>query len=248
MHVVAVIQARMGSSRLPGKVMLPLAGEHVLTHDVRRVDAAGAVDKTVVATSTGKQDDIVTRYADRAGADVFRGSETDVLARMFQAAGEADADIVVRVTADCPLVVPEAVDAVVDRLRESKADYASTNVNRTLPRGLGAEAFTYTSFKQVAAEAETPFEREHVTPRYHQNPNQFDVKTVTSEAVFASEDYRDRTDLRLTLDEADDYELLRTVYEGVEWDGDQLLDARDAIDYIDENDLAEINSNVEQKT
>lgn len=246
MHIVAVIQARMGSSRLPGKVMLPLAGEHVLTHDVRRVDAAETVDETVVATSTGTQDDIVARYAERAGADVFRGAENDVLNRMSRAAREADADVVVRVTGDCPLVAPEAIDAVVCRLRETGADYASTTVERTLPRGLGAEAFTFESFERVQKRANEPYEHEHVTPRYYENPKEFHVRTVTSEAVFDADRHRDRTDLRLTLDEADDYDLLRTIYEGIEWDG--VLDARDAIDFVDENDLEILNRGVQQKS
>ncbi|AUV81812.1 hypothetical protein C2R22_09265 [Salinigranum rubrum] len=104
MNVVAVIQARMGSSRLPGKVMLPLDGRHVLEHVVRRTAAATSIDEVVVATSENGADDIIARYAERAGATVFRGSETDVLDRMYHAAKGAEADVVVRITADCPLI------------------------------------------------------------------------------------------------------------------------------------------------
>jgi len=246
MKVVAVIQARMGSSRLPGKVMLPLAGEHVLTHDVRRVNAADTVDETIVATSTGQQDDIIATYGVHAGATITRGSETDVLGRLFQAAREADANVVVRVTGDCPLVVPKAIDAAVARLRETGADYASTTIERTLPRGLGAEVFTFDSFKTVADAATEAYEREHVTPRYYEHLDEFDVESVTSAAVFDAKRYRDRTDLRLTLDEAADYELLRRIYEGIEWSG--IVDIRDAIDYVDDEGLSEVNVDVEQKS
>jgi len=247
MHTVAVIQARMGSSRLPGKVMLPLAGDHVITHDVRRVRAARSVDEVVVATSTELSDDIVERYASRAGAETFRGSESDVLGRFVDAATEADADVVVRVTGDCPLVAPAAIDAVVERLSSTSADYASTTTERTLPRGVGAEAFTFSSFEQVVAAADAPYEREHVTPRYYEHPDQFDIQSVTSEAIFDAPRHHDRTDLRLTLDEADDYELLRRIYEGLASSGEPL-DVRDAIDYVDEHELAEINRTVEQKS
>lgn len=102
MKTVAIIQARMGSTRLPGKVMLPLDGSHVLTHDVQRVRKAETVDEVIVATSTKTADDIVARYADRAGATVFRGSEDDVLDRMFSAATEVNAETVVRITGDSP--------------------------------------------------------------------------------------------------------------------------------------------------
>ena len=246
MKVVAVIQARMGSTRLPGKVMLPLAGEHVLSHDIRRVNAASCVDETVVATSTGKQDDIVKRYASREGATVFRGSENDVLGRMFGAARKTDADVVVRVTADCPLVAPEIIDAVVERLIETDAEYACTTIERTFPRGLGVDAFTMDSFESVEERSDEPHQREHVVPYYHEHNDRFDTEIVTSEDVYTDARYQDRTDLRITLDEADDYEFFRRLYSEMEWD--DIIDTRRAIDYIDEHDLDQINSSVQQKT
>ncbi|WP_251342949.1 cytidylyltransferase domain-containing protein [Haloplanus halophilus] len=243
--VVATIQARMGSTRLPGKVMLPLAGDHVLTHDVRRVETARTIDEVVVATSTAGADDIVARYAARSGATVTRGSETNVLDRLFKAATATDADIVVRITADCPLLDPETVDTVVECLVNTDADYAANILNRSFPRGLDVEAFTAESFERVHTEASTPSQLEHVTPYYHQNEDQFDLVNVASDAVFDEPWMRDRTDLRLTLDEADDYELLRAVYESVSFDG--VLPVREAIRYIDSEELSELNSAIEQK-
>lgn len=246
MKVVAVIQARMGSTRLPGKVMLPLAGEHVINHVISRVATASNVDETVVATSTGKQDDIIERYASRGGATVFRGSESDVLARMFSAAHEADADIVVRITADCPLVAPEVIDATVKRLQQKGIEYVSTDIELTFPRGIGAESFTFESFEIVEEMTGEPYEREHVTTAYLEQPERFSTENIASDDVYNADRYRDRTDLRLTLDEADDYELIRRLYNELEWS--ETLSVRNAIDYIDNNDLAEINNHVHQKS
>ena len=246
MDVVATVQARMGSSRLPGKMMLPLAGEHVLTHDIQRINTAKNIDQMVVATSTKNADDIIERYAGKAGAAVFRGSESDVLDRMFRAADQADADIVVRITGDCPLLSPKVIDTVVEKLVETSADYSSNIIERTFPRGLDIEAFTFESFEKVHRQASSPHQREHVTLYYHENPNTFDLVNVGSDDVFEEPWMHDRTDLRLTLDEADDYELLRTIYETVPYTG--LLDVRDAIKCVDENELYHLNKHVEQKT
>lgn len=245
MKTVAVIQARMGSTRLPGKVMLPLDGEPVLAHDVQRIETATRVDETVVATSERTADDIVARYAERAGATVFRGSESDVLGRMYGAASEAGADVVVRITADCPLVAPTVIDAVVDTLSTEGFDYASNTAERTFPRGLDVEAFGFDSFERVDAEATEPHHREHVTPYYREHPDVFETGNVTSEEVFEEARLVDRTDLRLTLDEADDYELLRAVYEGVPFDG--VLPFGEAVGYVDEHGLGDTNATVEQK-
>ena len=245
MKVVPVIQARMGSSRLPGKVMLPLNCDHVLEHDVRRVASADRVDEVVVATSEEKQDDIVERYAEREGAHVHRGSEDDVLGRMYEAASERDADVVVRVTADCPLVSPDQIDYAVGKLLGGGFDNVSSIVERTFPRGLTTEAFTFESFSEVEETSDEPHQREHVTPYYYENPGEFELYNVTSDEVFDEEFLHNRTDLRLTLDEADDYELLRRIYEGVEYNG--TMEIPDAVRYVDEEGIGEINQHVKQK-
>jgi spore coat polysaccharide biosynthesis protein SpsF len=245
-QVVAIIQARMGSTRLPGKVMLPLADEHVITHDVRRVQSAEHVTKTAVATSKRTADDIVTRYASRAGADVFRGSESDVLGRIYDTSRSANADVVVRITGDCPLIDPEMIDTSVREVTEGGAQYAANIFERTFPRGLDVEAFTFESFEQVHEEATEPHHREHVTPYYREQKDMFSSKNVTSENVFDDPQFQNREDLRLTLDEADDYEVLRTIYENIPFD--DILPIREAIRYVDDNNLMELNANVEQKS
>jgi spore coat polysaccharide biosynthesis protein SpsF len=242
---VAIIQARMGSTRLPGKMMLPLERSHVLTHDIQRVQEADTIDEVVVATSTKTADDIIARYANRAGATVFRGSEDDVLDRMFSAATGANAETVVRITGDCPLIDWDVIDAVVDRLATENVDYCSNTVERTFPRGLDVEAFSYESFKHIHENAKEPHHREHVTPYYRENDDQFNLASVTSEEIFDEAWMQDRTDLRLTLDEADDYELLREVYNRVEYE--DTLPIRDAVSVIDDRDLHKLNADVTQK-
>lgn len=245
MHV-GIVQARMGSSRLPGKMMMPLDGIPTITHVVRRVQQASALDTVIVATSDQTQDDILALYAEQAGAAVYRGDEDDVLGRMFEAASQHDPEIVVRLTGDCPLLPPDCIDTAVSTLTESSADYASTVLERTFPRGFGAEAFTFSSFEHVEASAQKPHEREHVTPYYREGTGDFDTVEITSADVFDHEEYRDRTDLRLTLDEALDYELLNRVFERVEYD--EFLPSRVAIDYIDNNGLGDLNADIEQRT
>lgn len=244
-RVVAVVQARMGSTRLPGKVMLPLAGEHVLTHDVRRLRAAETVDAVVVATSTAGRDDIVARYAERAGASVHRGPEDDVLGRMHAAAGEADADVVVRATGDDPLVAPAVVDACAERVLAG-ADYAANTIDRTFPQGLIVEAFSMASFDRVEAASDEPHQREHVTQYYLERPDRFDRENVAWDAVYDWPLPCDRREVRLALDEPDDYELLREVYAGVEADERGIVPVREAIEYALEEGLTEWNRHVGQ--
>lgn len=244
-HTVAIIQARMGSSRLPGKVLLPLDCGYVLTHDVRRVRAGDAIGEVVIATSTETADDIIEWFGAEHGFPVHRGSEENVQQRMFDAAKAHDADIVVRITADCPLIDPGTIDKVVSRVRDGDAEYASNTIRRTFPRGLDVEAFTYHSFKRVVRAANTQLEREHVTPYYAENPEEFDITHVTSDEVFDEDRYIDRSDLRLTLDEADDYRLLKRIYDEIGYN--DIISIRDAIDYIDSEGLAKLNEAVQQK-
>lgn len=244
--IVAIIQARMGSTRLPGKVMLPLSGRHVLDHVTNRVGQASRIDSLVVATSEEQQDDIIARFAPKFDAKLYRGPEADVLERLFGAAAEHDADTVVRITADCPLLAPTVIDSVVDTLDRTGADYASNIEHRTFPRGLDVEAFTFESFEQVREEATDPHYREHVTPYYREESTRFTTRSVSSEQVFDDPQLQNRSDLRLTLDEAADYEVLHTIYENVTFD--EILPISEAIRYVDEDNLMDLNASVEQKS
>lgn len=238
METVAVIQARMGSNRLPGKMMLPLAGRHVIERVIERTAAAQRVDQVIVATSDRQADDILDRYAQRAGIETVRGDETDVLGRVYRAVEPIEPDIVVRMCGDRPLFAPAITDAVVSTLTAEDADYASNTIERTFPWGWGCEAFTFESFERVEKQAESTHDREHVTPYYYNNPELFDIENVASEAVFDADYLQNRTNLRLTLDEADDYELIRDVYRNIDAEslGPDTLDGRAIIEFLDDHD------------
>lgn len=244
--VTAVIQARVGSSRLPGKVMYPLDGSPVLEHVIERVIQANRVDDIVVATTTEPPDDVLADYAPEFGADVIRGSEQNVLSRFERATEQYEPDIIVRVTGDCPLVSPKFIDTAIERLRSTSADFVSAGVDWTFPRGTTCEVFTASSFQRVAEASSDPQHLEHVTLYYHNNPDEFDLRNLPSSELFEDERFQNRTDLRLTLDEPEDYRLLETVYREVEHN--ELLNLPDVIDYIDQNELVGINESVNQKS
>lgn len=245
MNAVAIVQARMGSTRLPGKVMLPLDAAHVLTHTVGRSRRADVLDDVVVATSTEPQDEIIERFGERTGVTVYRGSESDVLDRMYRCAADVGAGTIVRITADCPLVHPGTIDAVVRPVVTGRVDYAANILDRTFPRGLDVEVFTFGSFERVHDAATKPHQREHVTPYYREHPEEFELLNVTSDTVFSASQFRNRTDLRLTLDEAADYDVLREIYERVPYD--DIVPIRDAIQYVDKHELMNVNETVTQK-
>lgn len=247
MQVVCVIQARTGSTRLPGKVMYPLDGRPMLEHVVNRVKASKAVDTPVVATSTHDRDNVLEQVGSRLGIHTHRGSEDDVLERLFVAASDWDADVVVRVTADCPLVPPLVLDALVKQLRNGNYDYVSTadqNFNHVVPNGLGAEAFTFESFREVRRRSTKDHEREHVTTRYRAKESSYDIAALDPSLLDGFDDVLDRSDLRLTVDVAADYELLSRIYEDISVNG--LLPVSEAVSYVDERNLGRLNDSVTQ--
>lgn len=201
--IAVFIQARMGSTRLPGKVLMPLAGRPVLEHVINRVKVSGVGEPVVVTTFSTKDLPIVA-YCAAHGIRVFCGSENDVLDRFWQAAKLIDADHVVRITADCPILDPEVVRRVVNVHLESRADYSSNVQVETFPDGLDVEVFRKASLKKAWNEARLPSEREHVTPYIRKNPG-----------VFAQSDVRNDEDLsglRWTLDNRDDYQFLTALF------------------------------------
>lgn len=200
MTTVAILQARTGSSRLPGKVLADLGGRPALAVELERLSRA-ALDGIVVATTTNPADDAVAELARREGVRVVRGPEDDVLARYVQALHATAADIVVRVTGDCPLHDPDVVDRVVAAL-DAGVDYASNVLVRTFPVGLDAEAVTRESLERTNALATSPAAREHVTWLIRaERPDDFVRRSV--------EDEVDNSDLRWTLDTPQDLTRLR---------------------------------------
>lgn len=245
MRVIAIVQARLGSSRLPGKVMFPLAGVPVLAWILRRLDGSEILDEVVVATSDEPHDDVVADLARREGAEAFRGDETDVLGRMVAAASAHDAEVVVRICADTPFVSARIVDPCVRTLVDGEYDYATTKLKRTFPVGYGAEAFTMESFRRVDAAATDQHEREHVTVRYRENAEGFERANLTSEAFFDEERYWNRGDVRLTLDWPADYLLVRRIYEHLD-ESDRTIER--VIDFVDRHDLPDVTPDEARRT
>jgi spore coat polysaccharide biosynthesis protein SpsF len=202
---VAVVQARMGSSRLPGKVLRPLLGEPMLTRVMRRVGRSATLDEVVVATTTRPDDDVIVALAAAQGWPIERGSETDLLERYLGAARAHDADIVVRVTSDCPLIDPVVIDATVDRFRASKADYASNTLPpRTFPRGLDVEVIAIDALETAGREDANADWREHVTPYLYRHPERFRLLRVPAED--------DQSAHRWSVDTLEDLELVERIY------------------------------------
>ncbi|TWA87424.1 spore coat polysaccharide biosynthesis protein SpsF [Azospirillum brasilense] len=203
-RVVCISQARMTSTRLPGKVLIEAAGKPLLAHHLGRLARCRTLDALVLATTVNGTDDPVAELAAALGATVFRGDEQDVLGRFAGAAAMAGADVVVRVTADCPLIDPALVDRVVSAFLDAAPplDYLSLDVTR-FPRGLDAEVLTRAALDTAAAGATEPAEREHVTAHLYRRPERFRVG-----APLAPED-GSVIDQRWCVDEEADLELVR---------------------------------------
>ncbi|TMK39845.1 MAG: acylneuraminate cytidylyltransferase [Actinobacteria bacterium] len=192
MRVVAVVQARTGSSRLPGKALMEVGGAPLIVQVLRRVRRATSVDETVLATTNAEQDDTLASLADAEGVSCFRGDEHDVLARVLRAARKANADAIVRLTGDCPLIDPQVVDTVVRELltHVGTCDYASNVVRRTFPRGLDVEALFTDTLSRVERLASSPEAREHVTWFiYRERPDLFLARSVESPDDFSHLDW-----------------------------------------------------------
>jgi glutamate-1-semialdehyde aminotransferase/spore coat polysaccharide biosynthesis protein SpsF (cytidylyltransferase family) len=193
----------MGSSRFPGKVLEELSGHPMLWHVVNRVRRSG-VDKIVVATTDRAVDDPVAQFCEREGIACFRGDEQDVLDRFYRAARANQADVVVRITADCPLIDPEVIDRVLARFQQGDCDYASNILRYTYPDGLDTEVFSFSALERAWREARKPSEREHVTP--YLRTERFRTANVESDAPVSPEQFR------WTVDHPADLEFVRKVF------------------------------------
>ena len=202
----------MGSSRFPGKTLADLSGRPMLWHVVNRVKKAQSLDKVVVATTDAAADDAIAQFCEREGISCFRGSEQDVLDRFYQAAKANAADVLVRVTADCPLIDPAVMDKVVARFGRGDCDYASNIVRYTYPDGLDTEVFSFAALEHAWREAAKPSEREHVTP--YLRTEKFRIAGVESEIPVSPNQFR------WTVDHPQDLEFVRKVYAEFSGNGD----------------------------
>jgi spore coat polysaccharide biosynthesis protein SpsF len=238
MKVIAIIQARMGSTRLPGKVLIDVGGQTVLSRVVQRARRASRVDEIVIATTTSAGDDPVVKESEHLGARVFRGSERDVLDRYFCAAKHFDADPVVRITSDCPLIDPELIDEVVDKFFHEHADFACNVWPRTYPRGLDVEVFSAAALTRVSKLANQPHQCEHVTPLFYERQDLFRIRSVQGHV--------DASAYRWTLDTPEDLRLIRAIFGAFE---NGNFGWREALAFVESSpELSAINAHVIQKT
>ncbi|WP_075281304.1 cytidylyltransferase domain-containing protein [Roseibium aggregatum] len=235
----AIIQARTCSTRLPGKVMLEIEGKSVLSHVCERVSRARSIKRVILALPDTPEDDALAAHARSLTDYVYRGSETDVLDRYYQAARRFGSTEIFRITSDCPLIDPEIVDNLHQSFQRARPDYMSNMIMPGLPRGLDAELFEFRSLERAWQEARQPHEREHVTPYIYQNPDLFDIK--------AHEEPIDRTNWRWTLDTDADFAFITAVYEALYKPGQQFGFADIESLLLQRPDLVEINAHVSQK-
>tara|TARA_B100000780_G_C21063033_1_gene427375 strand:- start:283 stop:1056 length:774 start_codon:yes stop_codon:yes gene_type:complete len=233
-RVVAIIQARMGSSRLPGKVLAEIDGQPLLGILISRVKSSKSLDQIVIATTTEKADDILCDWLINEGVEYFRGSERDVLDRFWQCAKLYRADIIVRITADDPLKDSEIIDKALGMLKRSESvDYVSNTLKPTYPEGLDVEVFRFSALKKANAEATLASEREHVTPYIWKNRAKF--KSLNFEMT------PNLSDWRWTVDKSEDLEFVRSLLRLV--GNDMFTGYQDLIEIVNKNPLLrDINS------
>jgi spore coat polysaccharide biosynthesis protein SpsF len=208
--IVAIVQARMTSGRLPGKVLMKILGKPVLWHVVTRLSWSRLIEKVVVATTTNEKDIPLVKLCKEMLIDVFRGSEMDVLDRYYRAAKHYHATTVVRITADCPLIDPRIVDRIIRCYLEDKErfDFVSNNHPATFPDGLDTEVFSFEALEKAWKNAKKPYEREHVTPYIWDRPEKFKIGNVENNEDLSTTE-------RWTLDYEEDLELIKAIYENL---------------------------------
>jgi spore coat polysaccharide biosynthesis protein SpsF len=231
--IQGVLQARTSSSRLPGKILMPILGIPMLEHQVRRLLRCCRMDSLLLATSDETSDDPVADLAASIGIGCFRGSLDDVLDRFYRAAAASHPDHVVRFTGDCPLADPEIVDRAIALHLETKADYTTNALEPTWPDGLDVEVVRFASLEQAWKEARKPSEREHVTPFINTQPRRYAMRHL--------KDAPDLSGLRWTVDEPEDFEFVRRVYERL-YPGDPRFGTREILSLLErEPELGDLN-------
>ena len=239
-NIVCIVQARMGSTRLPGKVMKEIMGKSMLVHIIERLKKSRLIDKIVIATTKNK-DNLILKLAQEYKVKTFIGSEEDVLDRYYQAAKKYKANIVVRITSDCPLIDSDVIDKVTRYYLENKSrlDYVTNTLSRSYPRGLDVEVFSFNALEKAWREAKKPYQREHVTPYIYEHPEIFHLANIRNN--------EDLSYMRWTVDEEKDLKFVREVYKRLYKEGEVFL-MQDILNLLKkEPQLMDINKEVKQK-
>jgi len=240
-NILCIIQARMNSLRLPGKVLMDLSGVPMLAHVAQRVRSAANINRVVIATSDNPADDAIADFCNKENIDCFRGSEESVLSRYYEAAQQWGGEIIVRVTADCPLIDPQLVEAMINFYLANDFDFV-TNVGlekalRTYPRGMDTEIFNMALLKEAYKQANEPYQFEHVTPYMYEH----------SQSIHYYKNSEDNSQIRLTVDTLEDYQLIKRIYQEF-YHGKYDFSIDEVIMFLKENnDLLAMNKHVTQK-
>jgi spore coat polysaccharide biosynthesis protein SpsF len=234
--ILGVLQARVSSSRLPGKVLKPILGQPMILRQIERLRRCKRMDQLVVATSTDPSDDPLVRMCEDSGVAVYRGSLLDVLSRYVGAAASYQPTAVVRLTGDCPLADPTLIDRAIENYSAGGYDYLSNVDPPTYPDGLDAEVVSYRALLEANDRARLPSEREHVTPYIRDHPEQFRLGAMKQNI--------DLSGLRWTVDNAEDFEFVRLVYEAL-YPSNLRFDTADILELMGRRpELARINSHI----
>jgi spore coat polysaccharide biosynthesis protein SpsF len=242
---IAVVQARMGSTRFPGKTLQKVGNWSLIELVLKRVERASTIDSVVLATSISPQDDVLEEQVHNLGFPVVRGSERDVLSRFFQAAESYHPESIVRITGDCPLISPLLIDHAVTTFREMQVDYLTLTIGRdktnAYPRGFDVEITTFKALAYAEKNATEDYEREHVMPYLYMHPDLFKLHYLEPTKEYSRPDYR------LCVDSKLDLELIQKIHAVF---GDRLIDVEslEIIQFLDKNpDVAKINLDEKQK-
>lgn len=239
--IVAIIEARMASTRLPGKVLMPLAGKPALERLIERLRRSKYLDDVMIATTINSEDRAIKELADKLETECFRGSEKDVLKRVLEAAHSINADIIVEITGDCPLVDWRLVDKGIEYYFESGADYSSNDIRRSYPEGFAVQVFSVATLDKTDKLTNDPIDRVHVSYYIYQHPEIFKLHNWEAEGKMFW------PNIRITLDEKEDYKLINLIFEKL-LPIDQDFSADDIVQLLKEDPkLLEINEKIKSK-
>ena len=236
-----MIQARMSSSRLPGKVMKPLVGKPMIEHILKSLSNSKKISDIIVLTSTNKQDDVLVNYLKENNWEYFRGDENDVLNRYYKAAEKYDADYIVRITADNPLIDHNVVDEVIEKAIESKVDYAANDLVKTYPLGYRVEIISRKTLNEIERIAKDSLSREHVTLYVIKNKERFKVINVNAPKSLRHPGWR------LTVDAIEDFNLIEKIFQNL-YSKNKSIKYKEVAEFLLKNpNLLKINRNIRQE-
>lgn len=239
MNTVIIVQARMTSTRLPGKVLKEVNGKPLLEYLVERLQRVNQADNIIIATTENRTDEPIIKVCDRLEVDYFRGSEEDVLARYYFAAKKYNAKHIVRITSDCPVIDPVVIDEVIRIYHSKNYDAVANGLIRTFPRGMDTEVFSFQCLEDAYFHADKPYEREHVTPYIYEHKEKYSIHNYPYPFDYSK--------YRWTVDTEEDFDLIKKIIESL-YNNKPKFTLEDCIQLLKENpEWSKINAHIEQK-